>query len=173
MDEANRLISELPPEVQQTIRIHESQGTTDSSEYHEARQVFYRRHVGGHIDTKLEWVKKAFEKLEDNEVYLSMWGPSEFYATGTLKNWDITDRLGEIRIPALVIVGRYDEATPALAETVHHGIPNSKLVIFENSAHYPHIEETNRYLQVLEQFLSCVESQAGKGRQLRLSAPRL
>jgi len=158
--EANRLVSELPPEVQQTIRTHEAQGTTDAPEYQEACRVFSRRHASGHIDPKPEWVRQAFEKLEDNEVYLTMWGPSEFCATGTLKDWDITDRLGEIRIPALVIGGRYDEATPALTETVHRGIPGSEWVIFENSAHFPHIEETERYLQVLDQFLSRVEAQA-------------
>jgi proline-specific peptidase len=150
--ETSRLVSELPPEVQQAIRTHEAQGTTDSPKYEEACRVFSRRHAGGHIDPKPEWVEKAFEKLEDNEVYLTMWGPSEFCATGPLKDWDITDRLGEIRIPTLVIAGRYDEATPALAETVHHGIPGSELVIFENSAHFPHIEETERYLEVLCDF---------------------
>jgi proline-specific peptidase len=87
-----------------------------------------------------------------------MWGPSEFCVTGTLKDWDITNRLSEIRIPALVICGRYDEATPVLAETIHHGIPGSELVIFEYSAHFPHIEETERYIQVLNQFLSRVEA---------------
>jgi proline-specific peptidase len=155
--ETSRLVSELPPEVRQTIREHEAQGTTDSPEYEEACRLFSRRHAGGHIEPKPEWVKKAFEKLDDNEVYLTMWGPSEFCATGPLKDCDITRRLGEIRLPALVIAGRYDEATPALAETVHHGIPGSELVIFENSAHFPHIEETERYLQVLGQFLSGVE----------------
>jgi L-proline amide hydrolase len=83
-------------------------------------------------------------------------GPSEFHVTGVIKDLDIVDRLGEIQIPALVIYGRYDEATPVVAETVHHGIPGSVWVLFENSAHFPHIEETERYLQVLVQFLNHV-----------------
>lgn len=157
--EAARLISELPQDVQQTIKMHEAEGTTDSPEYQEAMKVFSRRHGGGHIDPKPEWVKQAFKKLDDNEVYLTMWGPSEFCVTGTLKDWDITDRLGEIHIPALVLCGRYDEATPVLAETIQRGISGSELVIFEHSAHFPHIEETEQYLQVLGQFLDRVEAQ--------------
>ncbi len=43
-----------------------------------------------------------------------MWGPNEFNATGTLRTWDVTGRLGEIDTPTLVICGRHDEATPAL-----------------------------------------------------------
>ena len=62
-------------------------------------------------------------------------------------------------MPALVLGGRHDEATPVLAETIHRGIPGSEWIIFENSAHFPHIEETERYLQVLDQFLSRVETQ--------------
>ncbi len=95
-----------------------------------------------------------------DEVYHAMWGPSEIHVTGTLKDWDITSRLGEIRLPTLVLGGRYDEATPVLAETMHHGIPDSEWVIFENSAHVPHIEETERYLQVLGRFLNRVEARA-------------
>jgi proline-specific peptidase len=160
ISETNRLVSELPSKLQHIIQEHEKRGTTDTPEYQEACRVFSRRHGGGHIDPKPEWVKKAFKKIDTNEVYLSMWGPSEFCATGTLKDWDVTDRLGEIRTPTMVIAGRYDEATPILAETLHHGIPNSEIVIFENSAHFPHIEETKLYLQVLDQFLNIVEAQA-------------
>jgi proline-specific peptidase len=156
--EAARLVSELPPVVQHTIQKHEAEGTTDSPDYREAMKVFSRRHAGGHINPKPEWVKQAFKKLENNEVYLTMWGPSEFCVTGTLKDWDITNRLGEIRVPTLVLCGRYDEATPALAETIHRGILGSELVIFENSAHFPHIEETEQYLQILDQFFSRVET---------------
>lgn len=159
--ESARLVSELPLDVQQSIQKHEAAGTTDSPEYLEAMKAFSQRHAGGHIDPKPEWVKKAFEKLESNEVYLTMWGPSEFCVTGTLKDWDITDRLGEIQVPALVLCGRHDEATPALAETIHHGMPGSEWVIFENSAHFPHIEETDRYLVVLSSFLDRVEAERG------------
>lgn len=156
--ETSRLISELPSEVQQAIQKHESQGTTDSPEYEAACWLFSSRHAGGHIQPKPQWVEEAFEKLDDNEVYLKMWGPSEFCATGLLRDWDITDRLAEIRVPTLVLAGRFDEATPALAETIHRGIPGSERVIFEESAHFPHIEETERYLEVVSDFLGRVET---------------
>jgi pimeloyl-ACP methyl ester carboxylesterase len=58
-----------------------------------------------------------------------------------------------------VISGRYDEATPLIAETVHRGISGSEWVLFENSSHMPHVEETERFLQVLTSFLERIESQ--------------
>jgi proline-specific peptidase len=160
VSEANRLRAELPPEVQQTLLKHEAAGTVDSPEYQEAMLVFYRRHVC-RLDPFPECVNRTFEKLGQNpEVYHTMNGPSEFHVIGTLKEWNIVSRLAEIRVPTLVIGGRYDEATPAITETVHRGIPDSEWVIFENSSHLPHVEETERYLQVLGEFLNRVEAQA-------------
>jgi len=159
MAEANRLRAELPPEVQEILFKHEEAGTTDNPAYQEAMMVFYQRHLC-RLDPWPDCLNRTFEKLMKNpEVYNTMWGSSEFHATGTLKDWDILNRLGEIRIPTLVIGGRYDEATPVITETLHNGIPGSELVIFEHSSHMPHIEETQCYIQVLDQFLSRVEDQ--------------
>jgi L-proline amide hydrolase len=159
--EANRLRAELPLDVQQTLLKHEAAGTTDDPAYQEAMMVFYRKHVC-RLDPWPDCVNRTFQKLIQNpEVYLTMNGPSEFHVIGTLKNWDITNRLGEIHVPALVMGGRYDEATPAITERVHRGIPNSEWVIFENSSHMPFVEETERYMETLNRFLSRVEASHG------------
>jgi pimeloyl-ACP methyl ester carboxylesterase len=70
----------------------------------------------------------------------------------------ISLRREEIRGPTPVMYGRDDEATPHLAETIRRGIPRAELVIFEKSAHYPHIEETERFMEVLTDFLDRVEA---------------
>ena len=151
--EAKRLIKQLPLDVQDVIHKNETAGTIDSPVYRAAMREYSRHYGGGHISPFPDWVKKAFKKIGTNEIYLTMWGPSEFCVTGTLKDWDVTPRLGEIQVPALVLCGRDDEATPALARTLHRGIPGSQMVIFERSAHFPHIEETELFLQVLDTFL--------------------
>lgn len=157
--EANRLRAELPSDVQEILLKHEAAGTTDDPAYQEAMLVFYRRHVC-RLDPWPDCLNRTFEKLsKDPEVYNTMNGPSEFHVIGVIKDWDIVDRLGEIHVPTLVISGRYDEATPVIAETVHRGIPGSEWVLFENSAHTPHLEETERYLKVLTNFLDRIEPQ--------------
>jgi L-proline amide hydrolase len=160
VEEANRLREDLPPDVQQTLRHHEAAGTVESPEYKTAMDAFYARHVC-RVNPLPEYVQRSFAAIDRNpEVYFTMNGPSEFHVVGTLKNWDIIPRLGEIRVPTLVTSGRHDEATPLIAETVHNGIPNSRWVIFEESSHMAHAEEPQRYMRVLDGFLSDVESRA-------------
>ena len=159
--EANRLRKELPQEVEETLRHHEEAGTTDELAYEEAMMVFYKRHVC-RLDPWPERLMRAFAKLEANpEVYNTMCGPSEFHATGTLKEWDVRDRLGEIELPTLVTSGRYDGATPLIAETVHRGITGSEWVVFEQSSHAAHLEEEDEYRRVLEDFMRRVEEGQG------------
>jgi proline-specific peptidase len=157
LSEANRLLSECPPEVQQAIAEHEAAGTTDDPAYVAAELFFYQRHVC-RLDPRPEYVQRSFDKVAKNpEVYSTMQGRSEFVMTGKLKDWDITDRLGEIKVPTLVTSGRYDEATPLIAGSVHRGIPGSEWVIFEESSHMAHAEEAERYMAVLDDFLTRVE----------------
>ena len=160
VSEANRLRAQLPSEVQQTLLHHEQNGTTDSREYQDAMLVYYRRHVC-RVDPWPDCVTRTFEKLAQYpEVYNTMNGPSEFHVIGTLKTWDITDRLHEIKVPTLLLSGRYDEATPIIVEPIQRSIPGSEWIIFENSSHMPHVEETDLYLQVLNRFLTHVEGES-------------
>jgi pimeloyl-ACP methyl ester carboxylesterase len=54
------------------------------------------------------------------------------------------------------VSGRHDEATPALQETLRRGIQGSEWVVFEDSAHVPHLEERERYAQVVGAWLERV-----------------
>ena len=67
---------------------------------------------------------------------------------------DQTKSLGAIRAKALIMVGRHDYICPvALSERLHEGIPESRLVIFEESGHLPWLEEPNAFFAELERFL--------------------
>jgi L-proline amide hydrolase len=157
IDESNRLRRELPEEVEETLLHHEEAGTTDDAAYEEAMMVYEQRHVCRLDPWPEPWMRTLDKLMANPEVYNTMFGPSEFHATGTLKEWDIRDRLGEIQLPTLVTSGRYDAATPAIAETVHRGIAGSEWVIFEQSSHMAHLEEDEEYRRVVEDFLRRVE----------------
>jgi L-proline amide hydrolase len=152
--EANRLRADLPPEVEATLRRHEEAGTTGDPEYAEACEVFYARHVC-RLDPWPEEVVEAFGWIDrDPTVYHTMNGPSEFHVVGSIKDWESKGRLGSIDVPALLVSGRHDEATPALQETLQRGLRNSEWTVFEESSHMPHLEERDRYMQVVGNWLA-------------------
>jgi proline-specific peptidase len=155
VEEANRLRDELPPEIQQTLLAHEAAGTTDSAEYHDAMMAFYDRHVCRVVPNP-DYVTNSFAKL-GKQVYETMNGPSEFHVIGTLKNWDIRHRLGEIAIPTLVTSGLFDECTPMQAELIKNAIPGAEWALFNESSHMPHAEEPEAYMKALDDFLTWVE----------------
>jgi proline-specific peptidase len=159
--EAERLKSELPPEVYETLTRYEATGEFDNPEYQAATLEFYRRHVC-RLDEWPDPLLRTVDNLTGNQVYGTMNGPNEFSIVGNLKDWNRSDRLGEIRQPTLITVGRYDEITPVCAETLLRGIPDSRMAIFENSAHTAHLEETAPYLQVVSDFLGEVETAASE-----------
>ena len=134
----------------------ERDGTTEGQEYQDACQAFSDRHLCRVIPNP-DCVKRSLEGMP-NEVYLTMWGPSEFYATGSLRDWDVTDRLGELELPTLILSGRHDESTPAVSGALQRGIAGSQWVVFEDSSHVPHVEEPGRFLEVVSRFLAQVET---------------
>jgi L-proline amide hydrolase len=159
VSEANRLRQDLPPDVQRTLERHEEAGTTDDPEYEAAVRVFYDRHLCR--SPWPEYVQRSFDQMTaDPTVYHTMNGPSEFHVIGSLKEWDITDRLHEITTPTLLVSGRHDEATPLIVGQIHERIPGAQWVVFEGSSHMPHVEESEAFLEVVEGFLATVDRAA-------------
>lgn len=155
--ETKCLKAELPPEVYETMQRYEAAEDYHHPEYEAAVQEFYKRHLC-RLAEDPEPLQRTMANLDRNPaVYETMNGPNEFIVIGNLKDWDRTERLHEISVPTLITVGRYDELTPACAETMHQGIPDSQMVVFEESAHLAHLEETAKYLEVVAGFLADVE----------------
>jgi proline iminopeptidase len=73
-----------------------------------------------------------------------------------LPTFNVLSRLGEITVPTLVMAGRYDWITPPAqgTERLHAGLPNSKLVIFEESGHFPFIEEHEKFVYAIRDWLN-------------------
>ena len=154
--EMRRLVNRLPPKVRATIAKYEALEDYRNPKYLAAVDVFYRRYVC-RLPVWPREVTYSFEHLS-GPVYFTMNGPNEFTIIGTIKDWDVTDQLPTIHVPTLVTVGRYDEVTPRVAESIHRGIKGSKLVRFEKSAHLAMWEERSHYIEVLRDFLDHVRS---------------
>jgi len=67
---------------------------------------------------------------------------------------DLRPELKKIIVPTLVIVGRHDFITNvAMAEEIVKHIPNARLEIFEESGHFPMVEEPEKFYRVIKEFV--------------------
>lgn len=154
--DAKRLCQEMGPEWLAITEKHETEGTTSSPEYMEAKKKFAARFI-----CRLPEMPLPLNRSQvgfGNEVYQTMWGPSEFSATGNLKDYDRTRELRNTRVPVLFTCGRYDEATPETVSRQAALAPDSQLVIFEKSAHCSTLEESALFIETVTNFWNTVDS---------------
>lgn len=85
--------------------------------------------------------------------------PSEGYIgwARVIRDLDVTERLGAISVPTLVVVGALDPGTPvAAAEAIHQRIPGSRLAVMPGLSHMLPIEAPDAFGEVVESFLADV-----------------
>ena len=153
--------AELPVETQETLERYEATKEYDHPDYLAAVEVLYRRHLC-RVWPYPEALATGMKHMA-MPVYGTMWGPNEFTCTGSLLEWDRSDRLGEILVPTLITVGEFDEVHPSCAETLHNGIPGSRQAIFADASHTVHVEKPEEYWAVVRQFLMGVEGESPTG----------
>lgn len=147
-----RLKSELDPATQAAIDRHESAGTTHAAEYQAAIRTWNETYLCRTRPWPRE-LEDAFRNM-GVEIFETMFGASDFHIVGTIRHWDVFDRLGEITLPTLVLAGRYDECVPEHMWDMHQRIAGSRFELFEASAHMPFIEEPARFDAVVREFLA-------------------
>jgi proline iminopeptidase len=158
--EMNRLRAGLPAPVRAVLDRCEADGTTDRPEYTEAAMVFYRQFVC-RLDPWPAELTRSLELAASHPVYPYMNGPSEFTITGTIKDIDLVSQLATIRVPTLVLGGRYDEVTPKVAEQIYRAVPGARHHTFEQSAHVPFWEEREAFRRIVGAFLHDVDRGMG------------
>jgi len=146
-----RLKADLDPATQSAIDHHEAAGTTHSPEYQAAIRTWNETYLCRVRPWPAE-LEDAFRRM-GTEIFETMFGASDFNIVGTIRNWDVFDRLTEIALPTLVLAGRFDECVPEHMWDMHQRIAGSQFELFESSAHMPFIEEPDRFDQVMREFL--------------------
>lgn len=90
-------------------------------------------------------------------AYLIGWGPNEYTPLGALKNFEYTNRLNEIDVPALIISGTNDLCTPLVAKTMYDSIKNAKWHLMSGCRHMCFVDNHGIYCQYLEDWLASVD----------------
>ncbi len=158
MEDAKILLSELPAEIQDTINKYEALKQYYTPAYLAATDSFYTRYLsrtnwpptGSTTDCK---GSKGF----NGAIYYYMWGPTEFTATGTLKDFDRTDRLHELKLPVLFVAGEYDEVRAETLYGFQKKVEGAQSAIIPGAGHAKTTDNPDAYFKVLSQFLNSVD----------------
>jgi proline-specific peptidase len=154
--DCDELLAAQPAEVRDVLREHEAAGFTGCPEYQAAMLAFYREHVC-RMKPFPAGLERAFAEA-GYQVYNHMNGPSEFTVTGTLKTWDIMDRLSEIQARTLLVGGRYDECRPEHMAEMHRRIAASQHEVIEDASHLCFAEQTETFAAIVNKFLAEAEA---------------
>lgn len=150
----------LPRDVDETLEKYEKLQDYKNPEYEAAVIEFYKRHLcrkknDNGKDPFPDPIMKTFALVEeDDTVYFTMNGPSEFTVIGNLKEWSIIGQLEQIKNPTLVINAEFDEARPICVEPYVRDIKGAKWVTVEDASHCTHIEKTEEYCKIVTDWMA-------------------
>jgi len=88
------------------------------------------------------------------ELYREMWGShGEFVVDGNLKEVEWVDRLAEIKVPTLILVGDHDQSDPAMSREMNAKIAGSKLVVLPDSGHMTFVDQPELFIRAIRDFV--------------------
>ncbi len=152
--EQHRMARQLPTDEWAALQEAERTGLFEGEAYTKAVNHYMELHCAD-----LSYGPEAPECLQrkkrsGQEAYVTAWGPNELTPLGTLANWDYTERLCELELPALVISGTDDLCTPLLAKTMFDRLPNARWELMAGCRHMCFADDTERYCDLLAGWLA-------------------
>jgi 3-oxoadipate enol-lactonase len=108
------------------------------------RRLFAPQFQAQHPDLMAD--RRAAFLRTDEEVFRA--------ACAQLAGLDLRGELSKVKVPALVVVGEHDEATPpAMSHELAAGLPDARLKIIPGCAHVPQLQAPRLFLEAISDFL--------------------
>ena len=98
--------------------------------------------------------KKYFRPFPINKGDKKLDIPTRGKWLKNVSKYDYHNRLDSTHLPVLICAGKHDVQTPLIMNLqLHEKIKNSKLIAFENSGHFPFMEEGDVFKNTIKDFL--------------------
>lgn len=152
--EQHRMAHQLPEAEWQALEEAETTGHFAGTAYQQAVDHYMQLHCADLTYGEDAPACLRRPKRTGRESYVTAWGPNELTPTGTLAHWCVTERLGELTLPALVISGTDDLCTPLVAKTLYDGLPHARWELMAGCRHMCFVDDTERYCTLLSGWLS-------------------
>lgn len=150
---------QMPPEVFKEIQKMEVEEDFGNPRYTElVTQYYYTEHVLHlPLDEWPEFMNRAFEHLNPN-IYIYMQGYSEFGITknASLKGWDVSARLPELKVPTLMVGGNHDTMDPKYMEWMSTQVQKGRSLT-TNGGHLTQYDDADAYFKGVIKFIKDVD----------------
>jgi len=150
------LSKQMDPKVLAELRAMEAKGDFANPRYME---LLLPNFYAVHLCRLPEWpepVNRTFKHL-NSEIYTMMQGPSEFGIGGNLANWDIKDRLKEIRIPTLMVGAKFDTMDPKAMEEQSKKVQHGRYLYCPNGSHMCMWDDQQVFMDGVIKFIKDVD----------------
>ena len=143
------------PEVWEKVKKLRDKGFVSSSPEHQEAYALPSSLLYYYAGTNASKVRR-YSLIMNNEVYYTLVGfDGDFIIGGDVSKLDFRQDLKNLNMPVLIIEGRYDRvAIPKWSVKFKEYAPQAEFVMFEKSGHAPYIEETEKFFNLLNKFLS-------------------
>lgn len=151
----NTLKNSLPADKLKELNALENKQAYDSPEY---TKIMMEDLYPQFICRTKPWpesVTRSFKHF-NNVIYEQMQGKSEFLVTGNIKDWDVWDRLHEIKVKTLTIGAKYDEMDPADMKKMSQLVAKGSHVYCSNGSHFSMWDDQKYYFKHLLNFLGSI-----------------
>jgi len=150
------LAKQMDPKVLAEVRALEAKGEFANPRYME---LLLPNFYNEHLCRLKEWpepVNRSFGHT-NNEIYVMMQGPSEFGIAGRLANWDVKDRLKEIKTPTRLIGDKHCTMEPKVMEEQSKLVQKGRYLYCPNGSHLAMWDDQQVFMNGVIKFIKDVD----------------
>ena len=150
------LAKQMDPKVLAEVRAIEAKKDFTNPRYME---LLIPNFYNEHLCRLKEWpdgINRSMKHV-NGEVYAMMQGPSEFGIGGRLANWDIKNRLKEIKVPTLMIGAKHDTMDPKAMEEQSKMVQHGRYLYCPNGSHLSMWDDQQVFMNGVIQFIKKVD----------------
>ena len=145
------LIRKLPPRENKAVEQALKKGEFLDQSYLDAVQVYNRRHLC-RLSPWPDSLNRSIDRF-NRSVFEELWGPADFAATGSLRNFNRTEELRRVSVPVLITCGEKDDSVPKTCAIYSELVPRPEIAIFSDGTRSHHLESPDAYIRVVRRFL--------------------
>lgn len=148
------IFSAMPDSMSRAVQLRNAGAPYDTAAFGAAMREFRRHFTRAPVAAEMDTLTRTINP----EIGAYMLGTSPFTPSGTLRTYDATPLLSQVRVPVLFLVGEFDVAGPEIVKRHASLTPGARFVSIPNAGHHTQWDNASATLAAVRSFLKDVES---------------